>query len=241
MTINSRSPTCKAALNSSTISDMKTSHEGGISALATPLILSVLLLIGAAVFGGWAYSKMLDYKNNTDAKIATAVQLAKQQEDTVKDAAFAQAEKSPLKTYAGPATYGSVAVTYPKTWSAYVADDTNSSPYVDGYFSPGVVPDTHGQNSSFALRVQVVQQSYNNTLASFMGFVQSGTAKVAPYHMPKVPSVIGARVDGKLDNAKSGSMVILPLRNMTLKVWTETPTAQSDFNNIILPNFTFAP
>ncbi len=213
----------------------------GFSVLVIPLVLSLVLLIGAAVFGGWAYSKMLDYKNNTDAKIAAAVQVAKQQEDAVKDAAFAQAEKSPLRTYTGPSAYGSVTVNYPKTWSAFVTDDTNSSPYIDGYFNPGVVPDTRGQVSAFALRVQVIQQSYSSTLAALTNFVQNGGSTVTPYHMPKVPNVIGVRVDGKLDTQKSGSMVILPLRNMTLKVWTETPDGKNDFNNIILPNFTFAP
>jgi hypothetical protein len=220
---------------------MKTSNEGGFSALITPLVISVLLAIGAAVFGFWAYGKMLDYKNNTDAKVATAVQAAKQQEDTVKDAAFAEAQKNPLSKYTGPGTYGSVSVSYPRTWSAYVADDSVGSPYVDGYFNPSVVPDIRGQNSAFALRIQVVQQSYSTTLTSLTSFVQSGTAKVSPYHLPKVPNVIGVRVDGKLDTLRSGSMVILPLRNMTLKIWTETPSTQSDFNNIILPNFTFAP
>lgn len=220
---------------------MKTSTMRGFSVLVIPLVLSILLLIGAAVFGGWAYGKMLDYKNNTDAKIAAAVQVAKQQEDVAKDAAFAQAEKNPLRTYTGPGAYGSVSVSYPKTWSAYVADDTNNSPYIDGYFNPGVVPDIQGQNSAFALRVQVVQQSYSNVISSFTGNVQQGTTKVTPYHMPKVPNVIGVRVDGKLQGQKSGSMVVLPLRNMTLEVWTETPSTISDFNNIILPNFTFAP
>jgi len=226
---------------SSTISDMKTSTMRGFSILVIPLVLSILLLIGAAVFGGWAYSKMLDYKNNADAKIAAAVQVAKQQEDTAKDAAFAQAEKNPLRTYTGPGAYGSVTVSYPKTWSAYVADDTNSSPYIDGYFNPGVVPDVQGQSSAFALRVQVLQQSYSSAVASFTGNVQSGATKITPYHMPKVPNVIGVRAEGKLDGQTSGSMVILPLRNMTLEVWTETPATQSDFDNIILPNFTFAP
>lgn len=220
---------------------MKTSTMRGFSVLVIPLVLSILLLIGAAVFGGWAYSKMLDYKNNTDAKIAAAVQVAKQQEDVAKDAAFAQAEKNPLRTYTGPGAYGSVSVSYPKTWSAYVADDTNSSPYVDGYFNPSVVPNTQGQSSAFALRVQVVQQAYSSALTAFTSNVQLGTTKITPYHMPKVPNVIGVRVDGKLEGQKTGSMVILPLRNMTLKVWTETPSTVSDFNNIILPNFTFAP
>lgn len=217
------------------------SRQRGFSALVVPFSLAVIFLITAVIFGGWAYAKMLDYKNNVNAKISTAVATAKQQEDTAKDAAFAEQEKQPLKAYVGPTAYGSLTINYPKTWSGYVVDTRNSSPFIDGYFYPNVVPDTQSQNSSFALRVQMVQDSYSTVLNSLSTYVQSGKAKVTPYAAPKVPSVVGARVDGNLNGSKTGTMIILPVRNMTLKIWTEAPQFQNDFSNYILPNFTFAP
>jgi hypothetical protein len=215
--------------------------ESGFSPLLIPFVLSIFFLIAAMVFGVWAYMQMLDYKNNSDAKVAAAVVVAKQDEDQVKDAAFAEAEKQPLATYQGPSTYGSISVSYPKTWSAYVIDTRNSSPYIDGYFHPGTVPDANGQSSVFALRVQVVQDAYSDVLNQFSTGVKNGTVKVAPYDDPRVPSVIGVRVDGRLTTTTSGSMIILPLRNMTLKVWTEAPQFENDFNNNVLPNLTFRP
>jgi len=59
--------------------------------------------------------------------------------------------------------------------------------------------------------------------------------------VPKVPGVIGVKVTGALGNGKSGTMVVIPLRNMTLKLWTEAPSFQQDFNTNILPNLSFAP
>lgn len=236
---------CQKGRISATISGMSIrsalSRQRGFSALVVPFALAVVFLITAVVFGGWAYAKMLDYKNNVDAKITIAVTTAKQQEDAVKDAAFAQQEKQPLKAYTGPTAYGSLTINYPKTWSAYVIDTRNSSPFIDGYFYPNVVPDTQSANSSFALRVQMVQDSYSTVLNSLSTYVQSGKAKVTPYSAPKVSSVVGARVDGSLSGSKSGSMIVLPVRNMTLKIWTEAPQFQNDFNSNILPNFTFAP
>ncbi len=217
------------------------SEQHGFSVFVLPLVLAVLFLITAVVFGGWAYMNMLDYKNNSDAKVRTAVAAAKQDEDKVKDAAFAEQEKQPLKAYVGPAVYGSVTINYPKTWSAYVVDTHTSSPFVDGYFYPNVVPDTQSSSSSFALRVQVVQESYSSVLNSLSSYIQQGKTTVRPYAAPKVPSIVGSRVDGSLSGSKSGSMILLPLRNMTLKIWTEAPQFQNDFNNNILPNFTFAP
>lgn len=236
--------TCQVPYNSATISVMSTRRytpESGFSPLVLPLGLAVFFLIAAIIFGGWAYTQMLDYKNHSDEKVAAAVTLAKAAEDTAKDAAFAEAEKQPLKTYQGPGTYGSVSVSYPKTWSAYIVDTRNASPYIDGYFHPDTVPDANGQGSVFSLRIQVVQDAYSDVLNGFASAVKNGSVKVVPYAAPKVPSVVGVRVDGQLTNSKQGSMVILPLRNMTLKIWTEAPQFEGDFNNNILPNLTFRP
>jgi hypothetical protein len=219
----------------------RSTPESGFSPLVVPFGLSVLFLVGALIFGGWAYMQMLDYKNHSDTKVAAAVAQAKLDEDKVKDAAFAEAEKQPLTMYQGPGAYGSVDVSYPKTWSAYVIDTRNSTPYIDGYFHPGSVPDSNGQGSVFSLRVQVVQDAYSDVLAGFSSSVKSGKVTVSPYAAPKVTNVIGVRIDGQLTPTKSGSMIVLPLRNMTLKVWTEAPQFENDFNNNVLPNLTFRP
>jgi len=231
-------------LKSATISGMrshKVLRQSGYSALVLSLSLSIFFLVVAIVFGAWAFMQMLDYKDHSDAKVAAAVTQAKTEEDSVKDAAFAEVEKQPLRTYQGSATYGSVNVSYPKTWSAYVVDTRNTTPFIDGYFYPGSVPDVTQQASVFALRVQVVDDDYSNVVKQLTSLVQQGKATVTPYKAPKVPSVIGVRVDGQITFAKTGSMVILPLRNMTLKVWTEGPQFENDFNTNILPNLTFKP
>ena len=228
---------------SGTMNNMNTisKAERGSSILIIPLVISVVLLFGAIGFGGWSYNKMLDYKNNVDTKVALAVNAEKLQEAAAKDAEFAQIEKDPLTTYQGPAAFGSVTIRYPKTWSAYVNDDGNGTPYVDGYFFPGHVPNTNNADNAYALRVQVVQESYSDVLNEVQGNVDNGVTTVVPYKAPKVPTVIGVYIKGKLTGTKSGSMVVLPLRNMTIKLWTEATSFQNDFDTRILPNFTFAP
>jgi len=103
------------------------------------------------------------------------------------------------------------------------------------------VPNAQGQNAVFALRVQVVQDTYSSVLSQAQNSVQNKQATVAPFSLPRVSSVVGAMVSGTLPNQRTGTMVILPLRNMTLEIWTESTNFQDDFQNIILPNFTFAP
>lgn len=217
---------------------MKQLEESG-NVLVT--VLLVVLLVAALGFGLWAYQSRQDYKNNSDQKVAAAVATARQQESTAKDKQFAEQEKQPLKTYKGPEAYGSVVIKYPKTWSGYVDDTGHSSAVVDGYFAPGVVPAVNNQDATFALRVQVVNQSYSQVVNGFSGAQKQGQVSAKPYSAPRVPSVVGLRLHGQLKNNKTGDMVILPLRDKTLELWTESPEFENDFSKNILANFTFSP
>ncbi len=222
--------------------NVKSLNQYGFLSVAVVLaVVFFLLFAGAAAFGVWAYQGRQDYKNNVDQKIAKAVTSAQQAESVKKDAEFAEKEKSPFRTYVSPLAYGSVNIQYPKTWSAYVSDDTGNSPYVDGYFYPNVVPTASNDKAVFALRVQVVQQSYSDAMNEFQDDVQQGRVTISPYAAPKVPSVVGSRVTGTIDQDKTGTMILLPLRDKTLKLWTNSPQFQSDFNTYILPNFSFSP
>lgn len=219
----------------------KHNQDGAINGLVVSLVLAVLLLIGALAFGAWAFNSRQDYKEHTDNKVNAAVTVATQQESATKDAQFAQEAKKPLKTYQGPEPYGSLLVSFPKTWSAYVDDTGTGSSLVDGYFAPGVVPAAAAPHSVFALRVQVLNQAYAQTLQSFSSQQQSGKLTVSAYALPKLPKIVGVEAVGQITNTTNVTMVVLPLRSNTLEIWTEGNQYLSDFNNNILPNFSFSP
>ncbi|HSW99020.1 MAG TPA: hypothetical protein VLF71_04225 [Candidatus Saccharimonadales bacterium] len=207
--------------------------------LLIPLIVAVVLLIAAASFGAWAFSSRSDYKNHSDAKAAVAAAAAvkaAQQSDAQR---YAEEAKNPLKRFVGPSQFGSVAVMYPKTWSGYVI--TNQSTPLSAYFQPDVVPDVQAQDGAYALRVQVVSQTYANQLQSYSSLVSNKKVTLTPYSFPKVPGVVGSRIDGQISINNQGTIIVVPLRNLSLVVSTESQTFEPDFNNTILPNFTFAP
>jgi hypothetical protein len=220
---------------------IKHNQVGAANGLLISLIFSIMLLVGAAVFGGWAYSSRQDYKNNVDIKIADAVAVAKKEEAKRKDAEFVEAEKRPLRSYIGPSAFGAVRVAYPKTWSVYVNDTggTESGAAVDGFFHPKVVPAVDAEASVFALRIQVVNEPYAEVVRNL------GEGQEAPvikaYALPKVPDVIGIKATGKILDDKSGTMVVLPLRAQTLQIWTDGQQFVKDFESIILPNLSFTP
>lgn len=214
--------------------------ERGSVATIAAISLLVVLLLGAVGFGFWAFSGRQDYKNNVDAKISTAVAAntkAVQAADAVK---YAEEAKNPLKTYTGPSEYGSIQLQYPKTWSGYVVENTAATP-VDGYFHPDVVPAVNGKSSVFALRVEVLRQQYSNVLKQYSSTQQQGKVTVKPYAFTKVPDVVGSRIDGQIAQNKQGSVVIVPLRDKTLRISTESDQFKKDFETIILPNVTFSP
>jgi len=220
---------------------IKHNQKGEVNALVISLVLAALLLIGALVFGGWAYSGRQDYKNNVDAKIRTAQAATRQQEDTVKDQQFAEEAKKPLRLYQGPEAYGSLMVYYPKTWSGYVDDRGSSGGQVEGYFAPGVVPTVNDSGSVFSLRFEIVSSSYDQVMQTLSGQQQNGKLTVSAYALPQLPKVVGAKVVGQIDSQTNVTMVIFPLRSQTLKLWTEGNQYLNDFNNNILPSFKFSP
>lgn len=217
-------------------------QKGSSTVLIISLVFVTLLLFGAAGAAVWAYGGKQDYKNNVDQKIQVAVSKALTVEDTKKDAQFAEDSKKPLKIYAGPEAFGSIRLSYPKTWSAYVVENTNNgATNLDGYFYPDFVPSINDITKSFALRMQVVSDSYNSVLRQYDPLVKSKKLTASPYSLPHVKNVLAERLDGAISPTKNGSMVILQLRDKTLKIWTEGNLFTDDFNNNILPNLSFSP
>jgi hypothetical protein len=225
-----------------TMSDMnRLNQRGAINMLLIPLGILLLFFFGALGFGIWAFSERGRYKDHSDQEVAVAVQEAISNTQESEAFKYAEEAKKPYETYIGPATYGNITVNYPKTWSAYVVESERGGNPVNGYFQPKVVPSVTDQDKTFALRVELVQQSYDTVLTQFKALLTASKVTIAPYKLDKVPSVVGSRIEGQITPKKQGTMVILPLRNMTLKVWTESNDFKGDFDTHILPNFTFVP
>jgi len=218
-------------------------EQGGMNMLLVPVILLAVLFVGAASFAVWAFGSRQDYKTNSDAKVATAVAADKQVVQAADAKQYAEAAKNPLKVYNGPDAYGGVKVSYPKTWAAYV-DTTDGTTPLDAYFHADYVPSTNTLGMTYNLRVQVVATTYSTILNQFQPFIQTGKVTAAPYKLPKVPSVTGSMLTGAImpgSPTNSGVMVLLPMRDKTLKVWAESTAYAGDLNTYILPNLTFSP
>lgn len=215
-------------------------QRGAINSWLIAFIVTLLITLIALGFGIWAFSGRQEYKNKVDEKVAIAVADAETANSLKKDAEFAEKDKNPLRTYTGPATYGSLSISYPKTWSAYVDETAKSNLQLSGSLNPSFVPGLQS-DLPVALRFTVSGTNYSSIVKTFDSQVKAGKVKVTPYKADKVPNVIGVRLDGEIAKDKQGSMIIVPLRDKTLQVWTESPQFVPDFNTIILPNLVFVP
>lgn len=219
-----------------------TNQEGAATGVLVIAVLGAFLMASLG-FGLWAFVGREDYKKNSDAKVAQAVAVAEEVLSAKKEAEFAEREKSPLKTYTSPSAQGSVSFSFPKTWSALVTESSqaNDAKPLDGYFAPNYLPSITSTTTSFALRLELVSQSYDQVIQPYNTQATSGTVKVTAFKPEKVSSILGVKIDGTISNNKQGIMVVLPLREKTLKIWTESTNFAADFNDTILPSLTFAP
>ncbi len=208
-------------------------ERGSVAVFASETILG-LLLIAAIIFGVWAFVGRQDYKNNVDQKIAAATEVAKAEQKVADQKIFDEEEKDPYKTFTGPAEFGSISISYPKTWDVYADIKTTGGEggYIEAYAYPDLVPAINNE-TLYSLRIQLRGQAFVDAVNSFEGRVNDGTVKSSPFRAAKVPEVLGVRLDGAIEDGKTGSMVILPVRNKTLRIWTEHNNFLVDFNKVI--------
>lgn len=224
---------------------MRNYNQDGSTAVALDVVFAVLF-VAASVFAVWAFMGRQDYKNNSDKKSAAAVEAAKKAQAGELQKKFDEDYKNPNKTYKGPDSFGSVMLSYPKTWSAY--EDERGAQPINGYFYPDFVPSLTG-GSAFALRVELVNSTYSQVMLQYSPQIKAGRLKAAAYVPPKMTGVAGVqpgtRLDGVVSHSQTGdhtgAMVIEQVRDKTLKIYTESTNFLPDFNNIVLPSLTYLP
>lgn len=215
-------------------------RSGDVSAALILAITFGILFISVAVLSAILFSSKNDLQKNVDSKVAAAVDIAKKEEDQIKSAEFAELEKQPNRQFQGDATYGLVTFSYPKTWSA-LTNETSSSP-VSSIFHPISIPASGNSNNfSYALNVRVTNQGYDKTIDSYKNSVKNGKLTSVPFRAKNVPNVVGTRFEGEIAVNKQGSIVVLPLRDKTIFLWTEGKDYLGDFNNTVLESLTFVP
>lgn len=209
--------------------------------LIATVLLAVLLVVAAGGFI-WAYMSMTDWRDNTQAKIDSAVDAAKDQQQKDDQAHFEEEEKKPNRSYQGPSDMGSVRFNYPKTWSGYIAQSNDSG--LEVYFNPLMVSTVNPDVTPYALRVEVSNDNYADVLDDYQGLVEDGVATASTIIIGKTDDFSGyegVRVDGQLTDTINGSVVIFKVRDKTLRLYVDSQDYMNDFNNTVLTSLKFEP
>lgn len=202
---------------------------------AVSALIAVIMTVGffaAAAFGIWAFIGMQANETDLDSKIAAASAVAVKKAEDAKDVEFAEKEKSPFKTYTGSATYGTLSFNYPKTWSVYL-DERDSGTVLDFYAHPDVVPAISNKGNNYALRAQILSDDYATEAKKIETLASAGKISAVAYNATNVEGVLGLKVTGEISTGKQGVMIVLPQRDKTIKIWTESAEFASDFENVI--------
>ena len=219
---------------------MRNDQKGSVNVTAISLIVTVLFLLVSIGFGAWAFMSREDYKNNVDQKIAAAQEVTKKETETAKDNEFLEKEKQPLKKYQSSAQLSSIGISYPKTWSAYIDERGTGSTPLSAYFNPQFVPVTTS-DTLYALRAELSSRSFVDEAKAFDSYIKQGKATSRPYQSSVSGSGVGLRIEGEYMPKKQGIIVLIPVREKTLKIWTESNDYKNDLENIVLKNISFSP
>jgi len=198
----------------------------------------VMLAVLVLVLGFTTFKYYNDYtkqKTEVEAITAAAVESATSR---LRDELNAQHEielKSPYEVYAASAEFNTIAVTYPRSWSSYVIAKPGGNLQLDGYFHPGTVPDVRGDDNK-ALRFTLERVNYADEVEDYQRDVEKGEVKAAAI---TVNGAKGVRLTGAIEKDINGILVILPIRDKTLKIWTQSQAYADDFNDIIIAKLDF--
>lgn len=215
---------------------LKLDERGEVNPLTLPFIVVMILAIGFGVFSVWAFSNYNNEKNNVDVIVATAVAEAEEAKAEQVRAEEAEKAKSPYKTYISPSALGTVKIVFPKSWSAYVETQESGRVKLEGYFHPDYVP-AKDSKTAFGARVSIDNSSYTDKLEDYQKSIDEGLLSAKAV---KVSGATGTRLDGEISKETNGSVVLLPMRDRTLVIWTDSQSYMSDYNRII-DNLTYSP
>lgn len=206
-----------------------TRERGEISGLQVTVIGLAILVLGLGSFGIWAFVSYQDAQQNVDSKIEVAVANGKKEQADEDEAKFAEREKETRKDFKGPSDYCGLTFKYPKTWSAYEANDIKNGGDYEAYLHPDIVKPVSA-DQQFALRVLIEQKDYTDVTKQYDSLVSKGTLKPSTANSEGQE---GMRLDGNFSKDIRGAAVIYKCRAYTITLRTDADTFKPDFDKIV--------
>ena len=194
-------------------------------------IVGFLALVFIGLFI-WMTVNYTDSKTNLDEKIKLAVAEAVDENTDELEADFAEREKYPYETFAGPADYGELSFEYPKTWSVFIeADASNGGDYA-AYFNPGEVNPVSNSTVN-ALRVSILEDSYETVIAKYNKEMAKKSSDLTVETIT-VGGTTATKYTGTIPSSDlSGYIVIFKIRDKAVILQTDSVLFKADFDRLL--------
>jgi hypothetical protein len=205
-------------------------NEKGSASSALLIALTVLVLVGFATVAGIYFSRYTVLQREFDSELAEQLEDVKAEQKRADEAEFAERQKEPFRSYSPPDIFGQIEIKFPKSWSLYTKEDEQGSAGIDMTAHPEIVKDNKSAQSPYALRMRLERKLYSEHVTTYDSKVSSGKLKASPV---KVSGITGLKLVGDIDEKTKGVLVILPLRDKTVSLWTESDKYTADFEKIL--------
>lgn len=204
--------------------------QGSASGWMIAAVSGIALFLVAAAFGVWAFMSYSEQKTDVDGRVKLAVADAVRTQSAEDEAKFQEEYKKPNLEFVGPAEYGRLSFSYPKTWSVYVENDGSGRKDYKAYLHPVSVPPVSDNTSRYALRVEILNKDYDDVLKEYESLLKRGDLKSST---PEYNGNNSTRIDGLFRNDIRGSAVLMRVRDKTIRLSTDAETFNKDFKAVL--------
>lgn len=219
---------------------MKNFRSGKVEGSTIVIILLSIALVGMGTFGVWSFMNYREAQSDLDSKIELAAAAAKKQEAEEQAEKYAEREKQPNTIFNGPADYGAVSFSYPKTWSSYVAADGSDGEDYFAYFHPTTVPPVPTNTKvvqRFALRMAIYNSSMDEVLSDYQKTIEKGelSSTAVVVNGKNATKLEGLFPDSaNKDNRIKGVAYFFKVNDKVLMLRTDAETTfRADFDKLI--------
>ena len=205
-------------------------EQGSANGWMIGAIASLVLFLIAGALAIWVYVMYIQEKSDVDGQIQLAETKARSDQSEIERKKYAEEAKNPRIEFVGPSEYGRVSFMYPKAWSVYVDKDGSDRGDYKAYFHPGTVPSVSNKASRFAFRVEVLNSDFDKVLSQYSSLLKKGDLVSSSVEFNGDSAT---RIDGAFSDDLRGSVVLMKVRDKTIRFSTDADTFKPDFETVL--------
>ena len=197
------------------------------------LVTAAFMTITTLALGGTSIYFISEYnqaKTTVDQQKAEAAATARDEQKQADEADFVQRQKEPYRSYSAPLVFGALTIAYPRNWNLYAEERAEAGQQLNLFWNPDLVQSEDTYDGTYSLRTLLERTVYTAAIAKRQSAVEKGELTAEPI---TVSGINGTRYRGRVAENHTGILVILPIRDKTLSLWTESTDYANDFNTII--------